>query len=85
MPRRRGNRCAARAGGGDDGEGSLSVGLAPCRLGGHTAPGAEGAVFLRREAGGAFLPPLRPAPAPRPVVARDLAAMGPCLRPPPRP
>ena len=59
-------------------QGSLGIALSPCLSGSAPAEGAEGAVWLRMEAGGAFLPLVRPTPLENLYDAGEMAAFTPC-------
>lgn len=58
--------------------GSLSVNLAPCRVGEGPAPDARVSVAIRTDADGAFLPLVNNGPISAVAAPEELRNMGPC-------
>jgi hypothetical protein len=61
--------------------GSLGLGIAGCRVGVGPEPAAKGAVWLRTEADGPFLPLVRPTRIGALLGTDDIAALPPCDAP----
>ncbi|WP_139201597.1 hypothetical protein [Gemmobacter aquatilis] len=59
-------------------EASFGIGLGGCKLGGGPAPDAEGAILIRLEGAGEFVPLIQPTQVAALVGETALAAMPPC-------